>query len=313
MRPRTNNRSPDDAGLARLAARQHGVVSRDQLGDLGFTKAKIQTLVARDRLPRVHRCVYAVGHAPLGARGRWMAAVLACGPGAALSHGDAAALHDIRHVGGGAVHVTATKRHDLEGVRCHWARILHPIDCARVDGIPVTTLARTYLDLAEILNHGRLIDALEAAQRQNKLDVSALHAVIARNPGRHATHPLREAIAELDDQPPLIQSPAEQAFRELVRNYGLPQPQFNVYVEGELVDAVWWEQRLVAEVDGWNFHRSKRSFANDRRRDRKLVKAKFRAVRYTGDEVLGEPEAVAGELSELLRDGPWLPPARSGP
>jgi very-short-patch-repair endonuclease len=79
------------------------------------------------------------------------------------------------------------------------------------------------------------------------------------------------------------------------------------------VDAVWWEQRLVAEVDGWNFHRSKRSFANDRRRDRKLVKAKFRAVRYTGDEVLGEPEAVAGELSELLRDGPWLPPARSGP
>jgi very-short-patch-repair endonuclease len=289
------------------------VVSRRQLLALDISPQAIKTLVSRERLHRLHHGVYAVGHTRLTAQGRWMAAVLACGPGALLSYADAAALHDLRRIGSGKIDVTAPSRHNLPGIRAHYVRTLHLQDATTVDAIPVTTLARTYLDLAEILTHDRLIDALETAQRQNKLDVGALQAVIARNRGRHATHPLREAIAELDDQPPLIQSPAEQAFRELLRNYGLPQPQFNVYVEGELVDAVWWEQRLVAEVDGWNFHRSKRSFANDRRRDRKLVKAKFRAVRYTGGEVLGEPEAVAGELSELLRDGSWPPPARSGP
>jgi very-short-patch-repair endonuclease len=239
-----------------------------------------------------------------------MAAALACGPGAVLSHRDAAALHDLRPIGSGPVHVTAPRKHELKGIRCHWARALDPRDTTIVDGIPVTSLARTYLDLAELMSHARLIDALEDGQRQNKLDVSAIDAVIARNPGRHGIEPLTAAIAELGDEPPLLQSAAEQAFRALARNYHLRQPQFNVYVEGELVDAVWWEQRLVVEVDGWNFHRSKRSFANDRRRDRKLVKARLRVARYTGDEVMREPDAVAAELSELLRDGPWPPPAR---
>ena len=288
------------------------MVSRRQLLALGFSSQAIKTLVSRERIHRLHRGVYALGHPRLRAQGRWMAAVLACGDGAALSHLDAAALHDLRRIGSGKIHVTAPSRHNLPGIRAHYGSTLHPQDATTVDGIPVTGLARTYLDLAEILTHDRLIDALEAGQRQNRLDVTALQAVIGRNPGRHGIEPLTAAIVELGDEPPLLQSPAEQAFRALVRNHHLPRPQFNVYVEGELVDAVWWEQRLVAEVDGWNFHRSRRSFANDRRRDRKLVKANLRAVRYTSDEVMGEPEAVAAELSELLSDGPWLPPARSG-
>jgi very-short-patch-repair endonuclease len=119
-------------------------------------------------------------------------------------------------------------------------------------------------------------------------------------------------MAELGDEPPLLQSPAEQAFRALVRGYHLPQPQFNVYVEGELADVVWPEHRLAVEVDGWEFHRLKRSFTNDRKRDRRLIRAGWRVARFTYDEVTYEPEAVAAELSELLRDGPWLPPARSG-
>ncbi|MGZ4245299.1 MAG: endonuclease domain-containing protein [Solirubrobacteraceae bacterium] len=90
-----------------------------------------------------------------------------------------------------------------------------------------------------------------------------------------------------------------------------PEPQYNVYVEGELVDAVWREQRLVVEVDGWGYHRSKRSFAEDRRRDRALVRAGWRVVRFTADDVTYRPEAVVAELSELLRlDGPWRPPVR---
>ncbi len=239
-----------------------------------------------------------------------MAAVLACGDGAILSHAEAAALHDLRQVPSGRVNVTATSRHNLPGIRCHFMRVLHPEDRAVVDAIPATTLARTYLDLAEILNHARLIDALEAGERQDKLDVGALHAVIARNPGRHGIHPLQAALAELTDAPPMLQSGLERAFRHLVRAYGLPQPQYNVYIEGELVDVVWPEHRLIVEVDGFKWHRGKRAFGNDRRRDRLLIRAGWTVVRFTDDQVDEDPAGVAAELSELLRDGPWLPPAR---
>ena len=240
-----------------------------------------------------------------------MTAVLACGRGAVLSHGDAAALHDLRQVGSGAVDVTSPGKHELKGIRCHEGPKLQPDDRTVIDAIPVTSLARTYLDIAEVLTRARLIDALEAGQRQNKLDVSALQAVIARNPGRHGIEPLRSAIAELDDDPPLLQSPLEQALRALIRDHDLPQPQYNVYVEGELVDAVWRQHRLVVEVDGFGFHRSKRSFADDRERDRKLVRAGWRVVRFTAEDVVERPEEVAAELSELLLlGGPWPPPGR---
>lgn len=239
-----------------------------------------------------------------------MAAVLACGDGAVLSHRDAAALHDLRPVGSGKIDVTAPGRHSLPGIRCHWARTLDAADGTVVDGIPATSVARTYLDLAEILDHGRLIDLLEAGQRRDKLDVRAIEAVIGRNPGRRGIRPLTTAIAELSDDPPLLQSHLERAFRALIRDCGLPAPQYNVYVEDELVDAVWSEQRLVVEVDGWNYHRTKRSFKNDRRRDRKLLRAHWRAARFTGDEVTYQTSGVAAELSELLSDGPWPPPAR---
>jgi very-short-patch-repair endonuclease len=262
------------------------------------------------RLHRIHRGVYALGHKRLTAKGRWMAAVLACGPGAILSHRDAAALHDLRRIGSGKIDVTAPSRHNLPGVRCHFVRGLHPEESTAVDGIPVSSLARTYLDLAEIVTHDRLIDALEGGQRQDKLDVGALHAVIARNPGRRGIKPLQAAVAELADEPPLLQSGLERAFRALAHTHHLPQPQFNVYVEGELVDVVWPEHRLVVEVDGRKWHIGKRAFGEDRRRDRKLVRAHWRVVRFTDEQ---DPAGVAAELSELLRDGPWPPPARSGP
>ena len=242
-----------------------------------------------------------------------MAAVLACGPGAVLSHREAAALHDLRQIGGGPVNVTAARRHELKGIRCHWARTLHLNDTTTIDGIPVTTVARTYLDLAEVLNHARLIDLLEAGERQDKLDVAAMHAVVARNPGRHGIIALRAAMAELTDEPPLIQSPLEQAFREIIRSQDLPQPQFNVYVEGELVDVVWRERRLVVEIDSWGFHRGKRPFEDDRRRGNKLLRAHWRLARFTDAQVMFGPDDVGAELSDLLSDEPWPPPARSGP
>jgi very-short-patch-repair endonuclease len=302
----------DDTRLAALAAIQHGVVSHRQLLELGYSRTQIQRRVVKCRMHRLHLGVYAVGHTRLRAQGRWMAAVLACGTGAVLSHTEAAALHDLRQIPSGRINVTAPSRHNLPGIRAHYVRAIDPQDATIVDGIPATTLARTYLDMAVLLSHGRLIDLLEASQRQNKLDVSAIDAVIARNSGRHGIRPLRRAVAELDDDAPLLQSPREREFRDLVRAHSLPAPQYNVYVEGELVDAVWFDHRLIVEVDGWGFHRSKRSFAADRRRDRMLVRAGWRVVRFTGDDVHDRPDAVAAEVSELLRDGPWPRPARSG-
>jgi very-short-patch-repair endonuclease len=289
-------------------------VSRDQLRDLGFSLQSIKTLVARERIIRVHRAVYAVGHIRLTARGRWMAAVLACGPNAVLSHLDAAALHDLRRIGSGAVDVTVPGRHNLPGIRCHYVRALHPDDRDEIDAIPVTSLACTYRDLAAVLNLQRLVEALEAGERQNKLDVGALRALVARSPGRRGIQRLTEGLAQVSDDAPLLQSPAEHAFRNLVRAHGLPEPQYNVYVEDELVDAVWPAHRLVVEIDGWFFHRGKRSFAEDRRRDRKLVKAGWRVVRFTAQDVIERPAAVAQELSELLWPAaPWPPPATPDP
>jgi very-short-patch-repair endonuclease len=296
-----------------LAVRQHGVVSRRQLSALGFSSQAIKTLVSRQRLHRIHRGVYAVGHKRLTAKGHWMAAVLACGSGAVLSYGHAAALHDLRRAPSGEVNVSAPSRHNLPGIRCHWARTLSADDCTVIDGIPVTGLARTYLDLAELVSHSRLIDLLEAGERQNKLDARAIEAVIARNPGRHGVGPLQAAMAELTDAPPLLQSELERAFRHIIRTSGLPEPQFNVYVEGELVDVVWPEHRLIVELDGRTWHIGKRAFGEDRRRDRKLVRAHWRVVRFTADQVAQDPAGVAAELSELLSDGHWPPPARSGP
>jgi very-short-patch-repair endonuclease len=310
MRLRAAEQPPDDTRLGKLAESQHGVVSRRQLLELGFSSQAIKTLVARKRIVRLHRAVYAVGHKRLTAQGRWMAAVLACGPGAVLSHHQAAAHHHLRQIGGGLIHVTAPTRHHVPGIRCHYVRALHPEDAAIIDGIPVTTLARTYLDLAEVLNHRRLLEALEAGERLDKLDLRAIEATISRNPDRRAIKPLRSALTQLDDDPPWLQSPTEQAFRDIVRSHGLPEPQYNVYVEGELVDAVWSAHRLVVEVDGWGYHRSKRSFTNDRRRDRVLVAAGWRVVRFTSDDVADHLGAVAAELSELVRGGPWPPPVR---
>ena len=310
MSLRAAEQPPDDSRLGKLADRQHGVVARSQLLELGFSAQAIRTLVARGRLHRRSPGVYAVGHTRLTAKGRWMAAVLGCGPGAVLSHLEAAALHDLRQIGGGPVNVTATGRHELAGIRCHWARRLDPQDATAVDGIPVTSLARTYLDLAEVLNRRRLITALETAQRQNKLDLGAVDAVLARNPGRHGIKPLQAAVAELTDEPPFIQSPSEQAFREIICSHGLPVPQFNVYVEGELVDVVWREHRLIVEVDSWSYHRGKRSFQNDRRRDATLLRAHWRVLRFTYEQVMFEPGWVVEILSELLCDGPWPPPAK---
>ncbi len=293
--------------------RQYGVVSRPQLRRLGYSDRMIHGRVARAHLHRIHRGVYAVGHTSLSIKGRWLAAVLACGPGAVLSHGDAAALHDLMRVGSGLIHVTSPGRHQISGIRCHHTRALHADDVTTVGAIPVTAIERTISDMAKILNRRRLRAALEQAQRQSKLDFSRLEAVIVRSPRCRGVVALRRALAELGDEPVWTQSDLEDRFLELVRAHDLPQPRANVFVDGFLVDFYWPNHNLVVEVDSYAFHATRATFERDRQRDVRLTEAGRRVVRFSYRRIDDTPADVAADVRRLLRAGPSPPPARSDP
>jgi very-short-patch-repair endonuclease len=292
---------PVSSRLALLAARQHGVVATWQLLELGYSKRGIHRAVEAGYLHRLYRGVYAVGHRRITLRGRWMAAVLACGPGAHLSHHAAAALHDLRGAPWQPIDVTAPTRHAIDGIRCHIVRHLDPADITLLDAIPVATVSRLMLDLAETLpGTQRLRSLLEAAQRAGAFDLNAINAVTARNPGRHGLKPLTDALSELQDEPPWTQSELETRFLELIRAHRLPEPQTNVMVAGVLVDCVWRSHNLCVEVDGWSSHRAKRSFEEDHLRDTELVKNGWRVVRFSHDRVWHQPAAVVRDLETLL-------------
>jgi very-short-patch-repair endonuclease len=289
----------DDTPLWELAASQHGVVSRAQVR-ARCSEQQIRTLVAAGWLHRIHRAVYAVGHTKLTVRARWMAAVLACGQDAVLSHQDAAALHGLLKVDSGDIHVTAPTRHSIDGVRCHYARTLHPRDVAKIHGIPVTTLERVLLDLAEAKDRRPFTAALKQAQHEDRLDLRRINATIARDAGRRGIKPLSDALAQLTEEPGWTQSELERRLVELTRAAGLPLPLTNQYVEGELVDAYWPDHGLVVEVDGWKTHKTRDAFERDRARDSKLAAAGYRVMRFTYRRIRDDPAGVADELRRAL-------------
>lgn len=291
-----------DTPIARFADGQEGVISRGQLFDLGYTRHAIQTRLETGRLHRRYRGVYTVGHTRLSLRGEWIAAVLACGPGAVLSHAAAAALHDLRRVPSGPIDVSAPSRHRTPGIRCHFVRGgLEPGSVTVVDRILITSVERTRLDQAAALSPQRLRSMLEQSERLRALDGRRLEAVIAASPGHGGIARLRAALAEMSDEPPWTQSVTEQMFLELIRAAGLPEPSTNVVIEGELVDAVWQEHRLIVEIDGWDVHRTRRSFERDRQRDAKLVLHGWRIVRLTRRRLLDDSGGVVALLWGLLQ------------
>jgi very-short-patch-repair endonuclease len=287
--------------LAELASVQHGVVATWQLVALGYSYQAIRRRVASGWLHRIYRGVYAVGHTRLTVKGRWMAAVLACGPGVLLSHHAAAALHDLQRPPAGKLDVTCTSRHVVPGVRCHTVRSLHRDDRAQVDGIPVTSLARTLFDLAGMLRAQRLRSMLEEVERRELLDGRLLKAQLDRGNGRRGTAALRRAVGAMRGVPRWTQSSLERDFLELIRAAGLPEPQTNVIVDGELVDVFWPERNLIVEIDGWQYHRTRRSFEDDRRKDAKHTLAARRTLRVTGTRIEHEPSTLIADLGVLLQ------------
>jgi putative AbiEi antitoxin of type IV toxin-antitoxin system/uncharacterized protein DUF559 len=289
-----------DTPLARLAADQHGVVATRQLATLGFSRSAIRRMCERGWLFRIHRGVYAVGHPRLTLHGRWMAAVLACGPEAVLSHHQAAALHDLRRAPWSPIHVTAPGLRDHIGVDCHVARGMRGRPHVIIDGIPVTSVERVFLDMAAVLGPQRLRSLLEAAQRKGSFEYDRVLYAIERSNGHTGVGSLRAALASLGDSAPATRSGLEILFLELIRAAGLPEPSVNVIAAGDVVDFYWPQFSLVVEVDSWEYHRLRRPFEEDRRRGNRMELAHVMVLRYTDKMLRQEPERVIAEMRAAM-------------
>lgn len=289
-----------DVGLARVAAAQFGVVTSGQLAELGFSSSAISRMVASGRLIRLFRGVYAVGHSRLVARGSWLAAVLACGEDAVLSHREAAALFGIRGSERSRVDVTAPgrTRSGQRGIQFHRVRRLHPDEITESDGIRVTTIARTLLDLCDVISPVQVRRAFEQTERMGELDYRALNLVAERASGRHALKVFLPFIAEDHREAARAKSNLEARFLDFVRDRGLPMPAVNRIVGGFEVDAYWPGTKLIVELDSWTFHRGKRSFHGDRAKWLDLRNQRFDVLTITDLMLKSKPGQIADEIRD---------------
>ena len=272
-----------------------------QLRELGYGAEAVRRMVAGGRLHPLYRGVYAVGHRSLPPRGRLLAAVYAGGPNAVASHHDAAWLWELRRARGRAFHVTlvARGRRPPEGLVVHCVRALHPEDTAVVEGIPVTSVARTLVDLGAALPLDRLRRAFEEADRRGLLDAPAVARACGRGRGRRGVRKARRALAEYTPDPPKTRSEAEAEFFGFCERIGAPRPSANVWIEGQEVDAAWIEERVAVEIDSWEYHRTRAAFERDRVRTEVLVAAGWRPIRVTPRRI-AQVEPLRTHLLSLL-------------
>jgi hypothetical protein len=294
---------PVDQRIAALALRQHGVVAIDQLRALGLGRQSIGHRLAIGRLHAIHRGIYAVGHGGLTLRGRWTAAVLACGCDAVLSHRAAAALWGLRESARIDVTVPGNRRRPSGSIVVHRSAI--PADeTTVVDGIPVTTIPRTLLDLAAVVSPARVARAAHEAEVRRLGDVLSLADIIERHPRRRGIATLRRLLAEGRLGSDVTHSELEARFLSFVAAEGLPRPDVGVHVAagGVLVecDSVWPAQRLIVELDGSAVHGSATAFERDRHRDRVLAVEGWRVVRVTWRQLHRERAVLAADLRRLL-------------
>ena len=289
---------PVDRLIAGLAARQHGVAARRQLKALGLGDRGIETRVAAGRLHRVHQGVYAVGHTALPRNGRLMAAVLACGEEAVLSHRSAAELWGIRPPAR-FLDVTAVGgRGPRRGGLVVHRGYVPPGQRTVVHAIPVTTPGRTLVDLADVLTRRGLERAIDEAEYL-RLDCTGLSPI----PGRRGAGVLAQVLAGHEAGSTRTRSQLEEMFLAMCEAHSLTQPEVNVHVEGYEVDFLWRDRRLVVELDGAAAHYTRRAFERDRARDAELTLAGYRVVRVTHTRLAREADAVADQLRRAVGPG----------
>ncbi|TVP42841.1 MAG: DUF559 domain-containing protein [Gemmatimonadales bacterium] len=295
-----------------LAHRQRGVVTRDQVLAVGWSpwalNRRVQAGLLRELFPRV----YMVGAGePPGAREQ--AALLVAGEGALLSHQTAAAQWGfLPPASGEPIHVmlVGTERGRVTGLRTHRVRRLQPEERSERAGFPLTSPARTMLDVAAVVGGRKLERLLSGAERSGLVPAKTWPGLLVRYRGRPGVAALRAAM-EIPKGPAFTRSAAEDAFLDLVRRAALPRPESNVALESREIDFLWREECVAVEVDGYEYHRTRRDFDRDRAKDAWLIARGFRIVRLSWHQIVEEPLATAVLLGQVLaRGGPDAQAAR---
>jgi very-short-patch-repair endonuclease len=280
---RLQSAQPDEV-VAAIASRQRGVITFDQLLDAGLSPGGVQRRVASGRLHRVYRGLYAVGHTALSNEGRWLAAVLACGEGAVLSHRSAAEHLGLLEVGVGPIDVSTPGRAGRlkrAGLRIHRPSSLPRSDVIERDGIAVTTPARTIADLKRTASREVVAQAQKAASFKG-------WELGSEEEGFGAGGKLR------------TRSELETRFMRLCSRRHLQRPEVNVRLGPYTVDFLWPASRLVVETDGWRGHRGRQAFEDDRTRDAWLRARGYEVLRFSWRQVVDEPAAVVAVLRRYL-------------
>ena len=281
------------------------MASRAQLGELGLAAKSIDRRVGDGRLHLLHRGVYAVGHRAVGIDGRRWAAVLAAGEGAVLSGDSAADAWDMRRNSSGLVHVTVPGRAGRKrraGIRVHRPEVLHDDEVTTLHGLPITTPARTLLDLAAGGLRGRPLEAaLDRAELLRLIDFAGLHRLLARYPHRSGSPSLQAMLSRYTAGTVNTRSRLEELVLELCDDHGLPRPEVNCSIEGSVRDFYWRRSRLVVEADSYAWHRSPSALNDDRERDVALTLAGYRSLRFTWEQVTRRPDYVREALRAALQ------------
>jgi very-short-patch-repair endonuclease len=287
--------------LARIADRQHGVVTRAQLLDAGLTIAELKHRLAIGALLREHRGVYRVGHRAPSMEARYLAAVLACGRGAVLSGRAAAHLLGLLKGRPPKAEVTTRTERRVPRVVTRRERGAEGRDAIAWCGIPVTTVATTLVDIAAVLDVDTLARACHEAGVRHGTTPAHVDAVLARRSNTKGAGKLRRI---LHGDVRVTLSGLERRFLDLMRGAGLPLPQTNRPAGGRRVDCRWPERRLTVELDSYRYHRSRHAWELDRRREREARRRGDEFRRYTRDDVFEDPRTVLAELRPLLSSCP---------
>ena len=289
-----------------MAERQHAAVTLAQLMLFGLGKAAVAKRAKDGRLYRIHRGVYAVGRPQLTEHGKWMAAVLAYGPRAVISHRSAAALLGIRRDNRAKTDVTLPARsvRPRPRIEVHASTTLDPADVTTVDGIPCTTVARTLVDLGDVVPRRAVERAVDQAELLRLFDLRAVEDALDRAGRRRGAGLLRAVLADYEE-PTITRRELEERFLALCRSASLPSPSVNAWItlsEGVAyqADFLWREHKLIVETDGRDVHTTRKAFEHDRERDQRLTLAGFTVVRFTWRQVTREPRRVAEALGGLL-------------
>jgi very-short-patch-repair endonuclease len=290
--------------LAALAARQHGVVTRAQLAGLGLGRGAIAHRLRVGRLYLIHRGVYAVGHSALTQEGTWMAAVLACGPRAVLSHRSAAGLWELLQPESRQVEVTVPRGSTRPGI-CAYQDELAAEEVVERRGIPVTSVLRTCLDLAARVSRAELSRALREAEVRRLITLAELARILDARPGRRGNALVRAVLADAGYGIGRTRSELEAAFTRFLRGHHLPPPKRNRHMRVGAIeieaDCVWPEEQLIVELDGRAFHETATAFERDRARDRALAAHGWTTVRVTWRQLHRDELQLARDLRTLMR------------